>query len=88
VNNALKYSKARNLTLQIEAWKDKFDIRLIDDGIGFDKQAIDNYHYGLQIMQNRAIEAGFLCEVTTSQSHGTTICVTGTSVAELIQMNY
>lgn len=88
VNNALKYSKAQNLTLKIEADNDHFDIRLIDDGIGFDVKTIDADHYGLQIMQNRATEAGFNCEVSTSQTKGTTICVSGTSAAELIQMNY
>ena len=88
VNNALKYAKASNLTLRIEAYDEQFDISLVDDGIGFDNQTIDHDHYGLQIMQNRAVEAGFNCVVTTSHNNGTTICVTGTTTAELIQMNY
>ena len=88
VNNALKYSKAASLLLNIEASNQHFKIKLVDDGIGFEGESIGGDHYGLAIMQNRAAEAGFSCTVTTALQQGTVICVEGKTVSELIQMNY
>ncbi|MCY7420779.1 MAG: tetratricopeptide repeat protein [Chitinophagaceae bacterium] len=88
VNNALKYSKASNLLLNIEAHNQHFNIKLTDNGIGFASEAIGADHYGLAIMQNRAAEAGFSCTVTTALNQGTAICVSGNTTSELIQMNY
>ena len=55
INNALKHSRCRSITISIEGdqfWK----IMVSDDGIGFDPQTINSKGYGLYNMKNRAAE--------------------------------
>lgn len=58
INNALKHSKCKSLTINISCdyqWK----IIVSDDGVGFDPEAIGNTGYGLYNMKNRAAEFGW-----------------------------
>ncbi len=77
VNNALKYSKAKNLELNVVAKSHQFEIRLEDDGIGFKPDRINGEHFGLQIMENRAKEAGYIFTIKTAIDKGTAITVAG-----------
>jgi signal transduction histidine kinase len=85
VNNTIKYAKAGNITLDIVGINNRFEIRLVDNGKGFNPLAVGGEHYGLQIMKHRASEAGFVFELNSGSGMGTEIIVSG--VAEGINTN-
>lgn len=53
VNNAIKYSKATNLNINIKEVEKNIKIIIKDDGIGFDtSKIIDKRHFGLSLIRN------------------------------------
>jgi signal transduction histidine kinase len=55
VNNAIKHSNCRNLLICLEVNKDKIEMRVEDDGVGFDFDSVDiSRSSGLRSMAKRA----------------------------------
>lgn len=75
VNNALKYSGAANITLNITVSEKNFIITVKDDGKGFDKTAITPGN-GFETMMNRARGSYGTCEIISSPGSGTTVTAT------------
>ena len=77
LNNAHKYSNAKNVSILLE--KQKYDISLIieDDGIGFDtdKKTDGKAGLGLIGMRERATLLGGNLEIESSPGNGTTLFV-------------
>ena len=61
INNALKHSRCRNISLAIVG-DDSWNIRISDDGIGLKAATINSSGYGLHNMKNRAAEFGWSLE--------------------------
>ncbi len=72
-SNALTHSKAKNVAISLNQQDGTLHLLIADDGIGFDPATIPDGHYGVQIMQERALAIGAKLWVDTSVGHGTRI---------------
>jgi len=72
-NNA-KHSKATKAELHLHHDGDRSEIRIQDDGCGFDQsEGSPEGHFGLRIMQDTIGEAGGALQVMSAPGHGTTV---------------
>jgi len=78
MNNAIKHSKAKNITVQLDYLQEQFCITVSDDGIGFDMAALpsDKPGIGLTSMKNRVALIGGAITMHTGLNNGTSICIT------------
>ncbi len=74
LNNCIKYSKAKNISVALNYDKEKFLLHITDDGIGFDMHAKTGI--GLKSMQNRAALIGGEFSIQSSAANGTSIIIT------------
>lgn len=72
MNNIVKYAKCANVTLSFNIEGEIVQIRLKDDGIGFNKQT-ETRGRGLKSMATRANSAGGKINILTSPGEGTAI---------------
>ncbi len=77
LNNAVKHSKAKNITVQMDYQPQLFCLTITDDGIGFDKEALTaaKTGIGLTSMKNRAALIGGIFSIDSIINNNTTICV-------------
>jgi two-component system sensor histidine kinase DegS len=79
VNNALKYSKAKQVTVSISHSTQHLSVVIDDDGIGFDYEKLkEQGHFskaghGIFNMKERIAFVGGTFEINTSKNKGTTI---------------
>ena len=75
LNNAVKYSKAKNITVQLNYQPQLFSLAISDDGIGFNAAALptNKTGIGLTSMQNRAALIGGVFTITSAAGNGTVI---------------
>lgn len=73
INNAVKYSGASNIIINIKKADNAFIINIIDNGKGFDVEAKKETGNGLSNMQKRAAELNGSVVILSSQGKGTTI---------------
>lgn len=57
VNNAIKHSKANNISIKAVLTKDRLTFKITDDGIGFDTEQVKNGN-GLKNIKHRITEMG------------------------------
>ena len=74
LNNCIKYSKAKNITLQMNYAAESFSLFVTDDGTGFDTNIKTGI--GLKSMQNRATLIAGNFSIQSSAGKGTAICIT------------
>jgi len=78
-NNAIKYSKASNITIKIEYHIDVIEISIVDDGIGFEvaEKKVDNSNsgFGLSIMKERIYLLSGKIKIKSTPGKGTGIFV-------------
>ncbi|MBP0903223.1 tetratricopeptide repeat protein [Mariniflexile gromovii] len=72
VNNALKYSEAKNIQVTFQKLENKFQIRVTDDGKGFDLKTVELGN-GLNNIKKRATEIGATLNIASQLGEGTTI---------------
>jgi PAS domain S-box-containing protein len=73
LNNALKYSKAKNITIQIIRHPDNITLTVEDDGIGFEKEKLATLvdsGIGLRNIKTRAIAMRGTFSIDTSLGNG------------------
>lgn len=77
LNNAVKHSKAKNITVQMDYQPEQFCLIIADDGIGFDKAALTaaTTGIGLTSMKSRAALIGGTFSIDSILNNNTTICV-------------
>ena len=73
LNNIAKYSKASKAKLFIDIVGKQLDLRITDNGIGFDTSQKNAAGNGLQNMKNRAIELGGNLVIESVAGAGTTL---------------
>lgn len=71
VSNTLRHSKAEELEVRLMVRDDWIILRVVDDGVGFDVSESKAGAYGLQNMQERAIEIGGTCKIISVKNKGT-----------------
>lgn len=80
INNAVKYSACKSLTVKLEKNKNQLCIEVSDDGCGFDlhtfKEGWDEAGNGLKNMHNRAEDLNATLKVSSQPEAGTKIKLT------------
>lgn len=78
LNNALRHSRCRTLTIDVNADDSGLCLRLIDDGIGFET-GMEPSGNGLASMRRRASRIGAMLEILTAPGRGTTVSLSAPS---------
>jgi signal transduction histidine kinase len=78
LNNAYKYSGAKNVTVEISKSNHELKLVVEDDGVGFDKNEdrLKTGGNGLKNMNTRAAELNGSLSITSSPGHGTKLNLT------------
>ncbi|MBK7629262.1 MAG: hypothetical protein IPJ23_00710 [Ignavibacteriales bacterium] len=78
INNSIKHSKCKRITLEANLRNDVLEIILNDDGIGFDESLLSKGN-GLKNMENRADQINGKIKIKSSINSGTSIRFIGKS---------
>lgn len=75
LNNALKHSKAKNITVQLSYTENIFGVCVLDDGKGFDADKLERAEtgIGLKNMQSRARLIGARFSIQSVEDSGTAV---------------
>jgi PAS domain S-box-containing protein len=73
LHNVVKHAGARQVRLEVGRVKQGVRLRVVDDGRGFDPDAVPDGHLGLAGMRSRAERLGGRLTVTSAHGAGTTI---------------
>ncbi len=78
LNNVAKHTKASHIHIGLDLEGPVIELRIRDDGRGFDPTQAVSGHYGLSMMRERAEAVGALLSITSQPGHGTelTLCWT------------
>jgi two-component system, NarL family, sensor histidine kinase LiaS len=71
VSNTLRHSKANKLEVLLVKRDDLVILRIADDGIGFEVESMKAGSYGMQNMNERALEVGGTLKVISLKNKGT-----------------
>ena len=75
LNNVAKHAKASQVEMNLKQEGDVTELRVRDDGQGFDPEQTFSGHYGLSMMRERAEAAGAQLSVTSQLGHGTELTI-------------
>jgi signal transduction histidine kinase len=73
LQNAIKYSKAREVAVHLVGSPDRLMLTVTDDGIGFDVDALWESGLGLVSMKERVEAAGGTLEIRSGPDSGTRV---------------
>ena len=71
LTNAAKHSGAANIELVLASSDDGVELKISDDGVGFDKQTLERPGHGLVTMRERALFAGCSWSLESAPGRGT-----------------
>jgi len=71
LNNVAKHSKASRVDIDLVHEGSTVELRIRDDGLGFNPEETFAGHYGLSMMRERAESAGAQLSITSRSGHGT-----------------
>jgi two-component system nitrate/nitrite sensor histidine kinase NarX len=75
LNNIAKHAKASQVEINLKQDEAVIELRIRDDGQGFDTEQKLSGHYGLSMMRERAEAAGALLSITSQPGHGTELTI-------------
>lgn len=75
LNNVAKHSKASQVEINLKQEEAVIEMRIRDDGRGFDPEQKISGHYGLGMMRERAEAAGALLAIISQPGHGTELTI-------------
>jgi signal transduction histidine kinase/streptogramin lyase len=75
LNNAVKYSRAELVSINLRLTPELARLTIIDNGAGFDPAAVPPNHFGLRIMRERAEACGARISIYAEPNEGTQITV-------------
>jgi signal transduction histidine kinase len=78
LNNIVKHAGASSVEVTYRRDEAGVELRIKDDGRGFDPEQISSDHLGLGIMEERAVSAGASLRITTAPGAGTELLLTWT----------
>jgi signal transduction histidine kinase len=73
--NIAKHAGASRVDIHLHYESDAVELRIQDDGCGFDPDQTSPGHYGLSMMRERATTMGAELSITSQLGHGTEIIV-------------
>jgi len=73
LSNVLRHAAAKRVEVRLMRQGRRLQMRIIDDGRGFDPAAVPAERLGLKIMRERAEQMGGTCQVQSTLGKGTTI---------------
>lgn len=73
LTNVTKYSKAKNVLIELQSMNRYAQISVQDDGVGFDPQIVKTSSYGLTGMRQRVEAAGGRIQIDSAPGKGTTL---------------
>jgi two-component system nitrate/nitrite sensor histidine kinase NarX len=79
LNNVAKHAKASQVDIDLQPDGSAIELRIRDDGQGFDPEQTNSGHYGLSMMRERAEAAGASLTVTSQPGHGTELIMSWAS---------
>jgi two-component system nitrate/nitrite sensor histidine kinase NarX len=82
LNNIAKHAGASRVEIHLHHEAGAVDVRLRDDGRGFDPEQTPPGHYGLSMMRERAEAVGAVLSVVSQPGHGTEIAIRWTEAPE------
>ncbi|MFM7896342.1 MAG: sensor histidine kinase [Flavobacterium sp.] len=71
VNNAIKHANAKDISVSISQIENELQIKISDNGIGFDYESKKKKSFGLTNIQNRVQEVNGRLLVESNQTKGT-----------------
>ena len=75
LNNIAKHANANKVDIQLHYQKGGVELRIRDDGRGFDPDQAPTGHYGLSMMRERATAVGATLSITSQPGFGTEIYI-------------
>ena len=75
LNNVAKHAGASRVDIQLQYETGAVELRIRDDGRGFDPEQMPPGHYGLSMMRERATAVGATLSITSQPGHGTEIVI-------------
>lgn len=75
LNNIFKHSGASQVMISLKSEQDMVELRIADNGRGFNPETVSSDHLGLKIMNERSKEIGVHLVVESQVGSGTTIIV-------------
>lgn len=81
LNNIARHAAATAVTIELRDDDGVVELRIEDDGRGFDPAQIPSGHYGLAMMQERAAAAGASVVVASQPGEGTAVTIRWPEVA-------
>ncbi|MGF1706841.1 nitrate/nitrite two-component system sensor histidine kinase NarQ [Enterovibrio baiacu] len=75
-SNAIKHANAKSLRIQCGQEEDKGYVEIVDDGIGFSLDQDKPDHYGLNIMNERALMLGGQVDIVSAPLEGCRVSLT------------
>ncbi|WP_374400788.1 ATP-binding protein [Flavobacterium sp.] len=76
VNNAIKHANAKDISVSISQIENELQIKISDNGIGFDYESKKKISFGLTNIQNRVQEVNGRLQVESNQKKGTNYSIT------------
>lgn len=73
LNNILRHSRATQAWIRLRCTRDTLNLRIRDDGCGFDSSRVAGDHYGVGIMRERAEAIGAVLSISSGGGTGTSI---------------
>ncbi len=73
LNNIVKYAKANQALVNLRMQPGSVRLAIMDDGIGFDIEAVGPNHLGLRIMRERAEAIGARVNIYSAPGEGTQV---------------
>jgi NarL family two-component system sensor histidine kinase LiaS len=74
-NNIVQHAQASEVTIELDCTERYVEMRIIDNGVGFDPDAIKPDRLGLTIMRERAELAGATFHIESTPGLGTKVTV-------------
>lgn len=75
LNNIAKHAAARNVEIHLKHEATGIEVKIHDDGRGFDPEQTASGHYGLSMMRERAEVVGAQLAITSRPGHGTKLII-------------
>jgi len=85
LNNAINHAEASQIDIALVEEPEYVELRIRDDGRGFDPRAIRDGHLGVSIMSERAVQVGANLQVHSEPNKGTEIILTWSNKEELAE---